>query len=62
MKKSILTVDWLLIIVFMLMIISKFIELPFTKVIQPIFFILIITHIIQHWKIILYSLKKTTKK
>ena len=62
MKKSILIVDWLLIIIFILLIISKFINLPFTKVIQPIFFVLIIIHIIQHWKIIVYSLKGLKKR
>ena len=61
MKKSILIVDWLLIIIFILMIVSKFINLPFTKVIQPIFFVLIIIHIIQHWKVIVYSLKGLKK-
>jgi len=62
MKKSILIVDWLLIIIFILMIVSKFINLPFTKVIQPIFFVLIIIHVIQHWKVIVYSLKGLKKK
>ena len=61
MKKSILIVDWLLIIVFILMIASKFINLPFTKIIQPIFFVLIIIHVIQHWKVIVYSLKGLKK-
>ena len=62
MKKSILIVDWLLIIIFILMILSKFINLPFTKVIQPIFFVLIIIHIIQHWKVLVYSLRRLKKK
>lgn len=62
MKKNILIVDWLLIIVFILIIVSKFINLPFTKLIQPIFFILIIIHVIQHWKVMIYSLKKLKKK
>ena len=61
MKINILTIDWLLIVVFVLMIISKFIKLPFTNAIQPIFFILIITHIAQHWKILVRSLKKLNK-
>jgi hypothetical protein len=62
MKKSILIVDWLLIIIFILMILSKLINLPFTKIIQPIFFVLIIVHIIQHWKVIVYSLKRLMEK
>jgi hypothetical protein len=62
MKKSILIIDWLLIIIFILMILSKFINLPFTKVIQPIFFVLIIIHIIQHWKVIVYLLKGLKKR
>ena len=62
MKKNILIVDLLLIIIFILMVISKFINLPFTNVIQPIFFVLIIIHIIQHWKVIIYSLKGLKKR
>jgi len=61
MKKNILIVDWLLIIIFILIIVSKFINLPFTKIIQPIFFVLIIIHVIQHWKVIVYSLKGLKK-
>ena len=62
MKKSILIVDWLLIIIFILIIVSKFINFPFAKLIQPSFLVLIIIHIIQHWKIIIYSLKKLKKQ
>ena len=62
MKKIILIIDWLLIIIFILMILSKFINLPFAKIIQPIFFVLIIIHIIQHWKVIIYSFKELFKK
>ncbi len=67
MKKSILIVDWLLIIVFILMIVSniivsKFINLPFTKIIQPIFLVLIIIHIIQHWKVVINSFKGSREK
>ena len=61
MKKNILIINWLLIIVFILMIISKFINLPFVKIIQPIFFVLILVHIIQHWKMIIYPLKNLKK-
>lgn len=62
MKKGILLVDYLLIIVFILIVLSKFVNLPFTKVIQPIFFALIAIHIIQHRKIIIFSIKKLFKK
>jgi len=62
MNKIVLIVDWLLIMIFILKIVSKFISLHFTKVIQPIFFVLIITHIIQHWKVILYSFKRLKKR
>jgi hypothetical protein len=61
MKKDILIVNWLLIMFFILMVVSKFISLPFTKVIQPIFFVFIIVHIIQHWKVIIYSFKNLIK-
>jgi len=62
MNKSILIVDWLLIMIFILMMVSKFISLPFTKIIQPIFFVLIVIHIIQHWKVMIYSFKGLKKR
>jgi len=62
MKKSILIIDWLLIIIFIVMILSKFITLEFAKFLQPIFFILIFIHIIQHWKVIALSFKKLLRK
>ena len=61
MKKSIWIVDGLLITAFILMLVSKVFSLHFAKFIQPIFFILIIIHIIQHWKVIIYSLKGLKK-
>ncbi len=61
MKNINLIIDWLLIITFVLMVLSKFINIPFTNIIQPIFFALIIIHIIQHRKIIFYSLKRLKK-
>jgi len=62
MKKSILIVDWLLIIIFVLMVVSKFTNLSFTKAVQPVFLVLILIHIIQHWKVIVASLKRLKKK
>lgn len=62
MNKGDLIVNWSLIAVFMLMVVSKFISLPFTKIIQPIFFVLIILHVIQHWKFIIYSFKGSKKR
>jgi hypothetical protein len=58
MKNYNLTIDWILITIFTMIIISKFTTLPFVKIIQPVFFIFIIIHIIQHRKIIIYSFKK----
>ncbi len=62
MMKSIWIVDWLMMVVFVLMLVSKVINLPITKVLQPIFFVLIIIHIAQHWKVIVYSLKGLMKR
>jgi len=62
MNKYFLIVDWLLIIIFVFMVTSKFITLPFAKLIQPVFLILIFIHTIQHWKVIVYSLKGLKKK
>jgi hypothetical protein len=62
MKKSLFIIDWLLILTFILMVLSKFITMPFTKIIQPIFLGLILIHIIQHWKILVFSLKNFRKK
>ena len=61
MKKHILIVDLILIILFVLIIISKFIDFSFMKILQFSFFIFIFIHVIQHWKIIFYSLKRILK-
>ncbi len=62
MKKSIVIVDLLLLIIFPIVIVTKFIGLPFTNLVQPIFLGLIIMHIIQHWKIIVHLIKGLKKK
>ena len=55
-------VDWLMIFVFILILVSKVINLSFTKVLQPIFFVLIVIHIVQHWRAIVCSLKGLMKR
>lgn len=62
MMKSIWIVDWLMIVVFILILGSKLIDLPFTKTLQPIFFVLIVIHLVQHWRAIVYSLKGFMKR
>ncbi|MBT4334602.1 hypothetical protein HOD61_02185 [archaeon] len=62
MKKSIIIVDLLLVGVLLLMPISKMMDLPIIKIIQLTFFILVIIHIIQHWKILIFSIKRLIKK
>lgn len=57
MKKGILIIDWILFILTLFLIISKIMNLSFNQFIQSIFLILILVHIIQHWKIFLYSIK-----
>jgi len=61
MKKHILIVDIILVFIFILIIISKFINFPFVKFLQLSFFIFILIHIIQHWKVLFYSLKRILK-
>ncbi|EKD44382.1 MAG: hypothetical protein ACD_71C00155G0002 [uncultured bacterium (gcode 4)] len=58
MKKNVIIIDFLLLGIFTLIIVSKFIDLSFVKIIQLIFFSLIAIHIIQHRKIIYCSFKK----
>ncbi len=62
MKKSIVIVDLLLVAIFPIMIVSKFVNLPFTNIVQPIFLGLIIIHLIQHWKIIIHLIKGLKKR
>lgn len=62
MKKSVIYVDILLLLVFMLIIISKFVNLSFEQILQPLFFILIIIYIIQHWRIIAAIIKNLLKR
>ncbi len=61
MKKGVLIVDALLILIFVFMLISKFIDFPFIKKLQLVFFVLIAIHIAQHWKSIFFSFKKIFK-
>ena len=58
MRNYILTVDWILLVTFTLIILSKIVSLPFEKVLQPIFFGFIIIHIYQHRRILINSFKK----
>jgi len=61
MKNKII-IDWILLGLFVLIIVSKFITLSFIKIVQPLFFLFIVIHIIQHRKIILQSFKKYKNK
>ncbi|MBR9680445.1 MAG: hypothetical protein GOU98_01315 [Candidatus Altiarchaeota archaeon] len=61
MKKSILIIDWLMILVFVVLVLSKFVGITTPAILQPIFMLLIGIHIIQHWKIIIASLKQLKK-
>ena len=62
MGRSILIIDWILLFLVMSMILSKFIKIPFSQVLQPIFLILIIVHIIQHWRFFTSHLKRLFRK
>lgn len=62
MKKSILVVDWLLVIIFVLMVVSRFLAFSLPRIVQPIFFILILIHIVQHWRVMFFSLRGLVKK
>ena len=61
MRKYILFVDLLLIAVFIFLVASKVIAIPATKIVQPIFMILIAVHLLQHWKILVASVKRMRK-
>jgi hypothetical protein len=64
MKKRtlILAVDWLLIVTFAVIIASRFISLPFVNIVQPVFFIFILIHVLQHWRALAASLKRMKGK
>ncbi|OQY66132.1 hypothetical protein B6D29_03110 [Microgenomates bacterium UTCPR1] len=57
MKKSVIWIDLGLLFVFIINILSNFIHFPFKQILQPIFFILIIIHVAQHWRIIITMIK-----
>ena len=61
MKRDILIVDWLMLAVFAMLILSKIFSIVMPPIIQPIFMVLIAVHIIQHWKIIVASVKRRKK-
>jgi hypothetical protein len=58
MRKDIFIIDWLLLIVFVIIILSKLFTIPFAQILQPAFFILIIVHIVQHWRFFILRIKK----
>ena len=58
MKKNILIVDFLLLLVFIAILFSRITNFTYIQQVQLLFFALIVIHIIQHWKIILFSFKK----
>jgi len=62
MKKSIFIVDLILLGLFILIILGRIFDFSFLKFIQLAFFVFITIHIIQHWKVLFYSLKKLFKK
>ena len=64
MKKRalILLVDWILIAIFAVIIASRFISLPFVNLVQQVFFIFILIHVLQHWKALAASLKRLRGK
>jgi len=62
MVKGIFFVDWLLFVLFIFMILSKFLNLENIKIFQLVFFILIFIHILQHWKSFFYSFRRLFKK
>ena len=62
MRKDILIIDWILLFLVVFMILSKFIKIPFSQILQPIFLILIIIHIIQHWRFFVSSIKKLFRR
>lgn len=61
MRKYILPVDLLLIAIFIFLIVSKIVTVPAIKIIQPIFMILVAVHLIQHWKVLVASIKRMMK-
>jgi len=62
MNKSIVIVDLVLLFLTFLIILSKFIKIPFSQIFQPIFLGLILIHILQHWKFIKNSGRILFKK
>ncbi len=62
MRKTILIVDWALLLLFIgLVVIGIINNIPLIKIVTPIFMIFIVIHIIQHWKTIMDSLKGKSK-
>ncbi len=62
MRKDILIIDWILLFLVVFMILSKFIKIPFSQILQPIFLILIIIHLLQHWRFFVSSIKKLFRR
>ena len=62
MVSFLVVVDVLLLFVFLLIIVGKFLVFPFMNFLQLLFFVLIIIHVLQHWKVVVGQLKGLVKK
>ncbi len=61
MKKDILIVDWLLLALFLVLVLSRIAGIARLSIIQLVFMALIAVHILQHWRILAASLKQAKK-
>ncbi len=61
MKKDILFVDWAMLAIFGVLILSKILKFVTPPILQMSFMVLIGIHIFQHWKIIVATVKRKRK-
>ncbi|MEA3355103.1 MAG: hypothetical protein U9Q63_01295 [Patescibacteria group bacterium] len=62
MKKDIVVVDLILIVLFIILMLSNIFKITGLKIVQPLFMVLLATHIIQHWKVLVALTKNLFKK
>lgn len=62
MKKSLIIVDLILIILFIILFASNIFKLTNLKIFQPLFMVFLVVHIAQHWKILISMTKRLFKK
>lgn len=62
MKKSVIIIDLILIVLFVILLSSNIFGFTKLKIIQPLFMLFLAIHIAQHWKVLVAMTKNLFRK